>query len=149
MRLNSEKILILAILILIILTGCKKNTFSLEEKYDNSKITEIDNNEFDELLKNKESFVVFIYETSCITSNDFSKMLTEFSNKNKISLYKMSFADMKNTELNNKIKFYPSLVLFNKGVLVDYLDAEADDDKEYYKNVDGLESWFSKYVTIR
>ena len=132
---------------LFLLTSCKKNTFSLEEKYyGNSKITEIDNNEFDKLLKNKESFVVFIYETSCITSNEFSKILTEFSNKNKISLYKMSFADMKNTELNNKIRFYPSLALFNKGILVDYLDADADEDKEYYKSVDELEKWLFNYV---
>lgn len=93
-------------------------------------------------MKNKKSFAVFIYEPTCITSNDFN----EVSNKNQISLYKMSFENMKSTELNNKIKFYPSLAIFNKGKLVDYLDAEANEDKEYYKNIDELENWFFSYV---
>lgn len=142
-----KKIFIITILMLFLITGCKKNTFSLEKKYyNNNEIIEIDKNEFDKLLKNKESFVVFIYELNCITSNDFSKILTEFSNKNDISIYKMSFNNMKNTELNNKIKFYPSLALFNKGVLADYLDAEADEDKKYYKSIDELEKWFFNYI---
>lgn len=93
-------------------------------------------------MKNKKFSAVFIYEPSCITSNDFN----EVSNKNQISLYKMSFENMKSTELNNKIKFYPSLAIFNKGKLVHYLDAEANEDKEYYKNIDELENWFFSYV---
>lgn len=93
-------------------------------------------------MKNKKFSAVFIYEPSCITSNDFN----EVSNKNQISLYKMSFENMKDTELNNKIKFYPSLAIFNKGKLVHYLDAEANEDKEYYKNIDELENWFFSYV---
>ena len=142
-----KKISILIILILVFVTGCKKNTFSLEtEYYNNSEIIEIDKNEFDELVQDKKSFAVFIYESNCTTSNDFSKVLTEFSNKNQINIYKMSFGNMKRTLLNNKIKFYPSLVLINKGKLFDYLDAESDEDKEYYKNADELENWFFSYV---
>ena len=97
-------------------------------------------------MKNKKTFAVFIYESTCITSNDFNEILNEFSNKNQISLYKMFFENMKSTELNNKIKFYPSLAIFNKGKLVHYLDAEANEDKEYYKNIDELENWFFSYV---
>ena len=142
-----KKIFFLIILILVFVTGCKKYTFILDEEYyNNNEIIEIDKSEFDKLIENKKSFAVFIYESTCVTSDEFSKVLDEFSNKNQISLYKMSFENMKDTELNNKIKFYPSLVIFNKGKLIDYLDAESDEDKEYYKNVDGLENWFFSYV---
>ena len=131
----------------MVVTGCKKDTFYLEsECYSNSGIIEIDNNKFNELVQNKKSFVVFIYDPICITSNNFSEILTEFSSDNQIKFYKMSFENMKSTELNNKIKFYPSLVLINKGKLVDYLDAESDEDKEYYKNIDAFEKWFYSYV---
>lgn len=142
-----KRIFILIILILVFVTGCKKDTFSLEEEYyNNSEIIEVDKSDFDKLVENKKSFAVFIYEPTCITSNDFSEVLNEFSNKNQISLYKMSFENMKSTELNNKIKFYPSLAIFNKGKLVDYLDADDNEDKEYYKNIEGLENWFFSYV---
>lgn len=143
-----KKIFVLIILILVFVIGCKKDTFTLDEEYyNNSEIIEIDKSEFDKLVENKKSFAVFIYESTCVTSDEFSEVLNEFSNKNQISLYKMSFENMKNTELNNKIKFYPSLAIFNKGKLIDYLDAESDEDKEYYKNVDGLENWFFSYVS--
>lgn len=61
----------------------------------------------------------------------------------------MSFSDMKETELKEYIKYYPSLVIYYEGEIVDYLDANSDSDSEYYKSVDGFKKWFSNYVSIQ
>ena len=142
-----KKIIIIILLLVIVVTGCKKKAFSLEEKYyDEANLVEIDDSKFNELLENKESFAIFIYEPSCITSSEFSKVIEEFSEKYNLYLYSISFQDMKNTVLSEKVKFCPSFAIYKKGKLVDYLDASSDEDTDVYKSVDNLSEWFFGYV---
>ena len=149
-----KKLIVFSLIIIscILLVGCNKrqNTFSLnEEYYKNSSFNELNNDTFTDLISNKKSFAIFIYQPLCSTSNEFNKVLTEFANQYQISFYKMSFTDMKKTELKAHIKYYPSLVIFHKGEIVDYLDANSDSHSEYYKSVEGFRKWFSGYVSIK
>lgn len=142
----------LAMIFCFLLVGCnnKQDTFSLDkEYYQNNSFNELDKNTFDDLINNKKSFAIFIYQPLCSTSYEFNKILTEFANQYQISFYKMSFFDMKETELKEYIKYYPSLVIYYEGEIVDYLDANSDSDSEYYKSVDGFKKWFSNYVSIQ
>ena len=142
----------LTMIFCFLLVGCnnKQDTFSLDkEYYQNNSFNELDKNTFDDLINNKKSFAIFIYQPLCTTSYEFNKILTEFANQYQISFYKMSFSDMKETELKEYIKYYPSLVIYNEGEIVDYLDANSDSDSEYYKSVDGFKKWFSNYVSIQ
>ena len=149
-----KKLILLSfsIFLCLILVGCnnKQNTFSLDEEYYNSSsFTELDKNTFDNLISNKKTFAIFIYQPLCSASYEFNKVLTEFSKTYQISFYKLSFNNMKETKLRNDIKHYPSLVIYNKGKIIDYLDADSDEDLEYYKSVDGFKKWFSNYVLIK
>lgn len=142
----------LTMIFCLLLVGCnnKQDTFSLDkEYYQNNSFNELDKNTFDDLINNKKSFAIFIYQPLCTTSYEFNKILTEFANQYQISFYKMSFSDMKETELKEYIKYYPSLVIYHEGEIVDYLDANSDSDSEYYKSVDGFKKWFSNYVSIQ
>lgn len=142
----------LAMIFCFLLVGCnnKQDTFSLDkEYYQNNSFNELDKNTFDDLINNKKSFAIFIYQPLCSTSYEFNKILTEFANQYQISFYKMSFSDMKETELKEYIKYYPSLVIYYEGEIVDYLDANSDSDSEYYKSIDGFKKWFSNYVSIQ
>lgn len=135
----------------IFLSGCGKKIekFSLEEKYyQSSEFNELDKDKFNDLIENKESFAIFIYQPLCSTSYEFNKILTQFSKKYQVSSYKMPFSKMKETALGDKIKYYPSLVIYNEGKLVDYLDANSSKDTNYYKNLESFEKWFSSYVNI-
>lgn len=142
----------LAMIFCFLLVGCnnKQDTFSLDkEYYQNNSFNELDKNTFDDLINNKKSFAIFTYQPLCSTSYEFNEILTEFANQYQISFYKMSFSDMKETELKEYIKYYPSLVIYYEGEIVDYLDANSDSDSEYYKSVDGFKKWFSNYVSIQ
>lgn len=142
-----------AILVLIvgclILSGCGETTFSLEEKYyTGGMVTEIEKDGLDKLVNDKESFALFIYQPLCAASEAFEEVLNEFIDEYQVSFYKMSFANMKETPLEKEIKYYPSFVVYKNGKMVEFLDANSEDDKEYYQDVLGFTSWFKKYVIL-
>lgn len=145
----KKKIIILLLIISsFLLTGCEKK-FSLNENYyDKVGFTEIEKEDYNELIKNKESFGIFIYQPLCTTSYNFNKVVTKFMNMYNVSFYKMSFANLKETNLKSKIKYYPSFAIFKDGKLVDYLNANGEEDTNKYKSVDYFASWFSSYVKV-
>lgn len=148
------KKLIVILLLLFVVTGCnKQEKFYLEDHYYGKttieSTNEIDKNKLNELITNKESFGVFIYQSMCSASSEFSKVLEDFKNKYQISFYEMSFSNMKETSLYDDIKYYPSFVIFKEGKAIDYLDANSEKDTDYYKTADGFKEWFSKYVILK
>lgn len=145
---KKKIIIFLLIISSFLLTGCSKK-FSLDEKYyEKASFTEIEKKDYEELINNKESFAVFIYQPLCTTSYNFNKVVTKFTDMYEMNFYKMSFANMKETELKDKIKYYPSFAIFKDGELVDYLDANSKEDTNKYKSVDYFSNWFSSYVKV-
>lgn len=146
---KKVRIICLLLISILVLNGCREKTFSLEDKYYvGGMVTELEEEGLDKLIEDEESFAVFIYQPLCAASDAFEKVLKEFIDKYQISFYKMSFANMKETSLGKEIKYYPSFVIYHKGKVVDFLDANSKKDKEYYQDVEGFNNWFKKYVTI-
>lgn len=142
-----KKIIVL-ILISLLLVGCN-GKIKLEDKYyKRSEFIDIDYLGVDDLIKSKENFVVFIYQPMCTMSSEFEKLLDEYMDIRKISIYKMSFTDMKKTSLKDTVKFYPSFIIFKDGEVVDFLDADSDEDTNKYKILKAFKEWFEGYVEI-
>lgn len=147
-----KKIVVSILLIITIFsaTGCfkkEKEKFLLNEKYyTSSASSDLDVATYNKLIENKESFGIFLYQPLCSVSYKFNKVLTEFSRTYQVSFYKMPFSSIKNTNLKDKIKYYPSFVIFHEGKLVDFLDAESNNDISHYESVKGFKKWFSNYV---
>lgn len=135
----------------LIITGCKNEDYPItlsNKNYKESKFVDIDSKKLNKLVKEEESFVLFIYQPLCVTSYEFNKVLTEFLNEYKLAIYKIPFSEIKGTSLEDKVKYYPSFVVYNKGEVVDYLDAESDEDTEYYKTVNAFKDWLDDYITF-
>ena len=142
-----KKIIVL-ILVSLLLVGCN-GKIRLEDKYyKRSEFIDIDHSKVEDLIKSKENFVVFIYQPMCTMSSDFEKLLDEYMDIRKISIYKMSFTDMKKTSLKDIVKFYPSFIIFKDGEVVDFLDADSDEDTSRYKLVKSFKEWFESYVEV-
>jgi len=135
----------------ILLVGCtKEEKFLLEDKYYTSKeYIKIEKEDLNDLIEKKESFAVFVYQPLCVTSYEFNKILTEFSSIYNVSLYQIAFSEIKDTDLNNYVKHYPSFVIYKEGEVVDFLDASSDGDTENYKSLESFTNWFSNYVLIK
>ncbi len=135
------------LMVVILLTGCNKEKFSLENKYyDNGEFLEIDKTKLNELEDNSESFLVMVYTTGCFSCMDFEKVLTEFTEDNNLTVFRININDIEGTKIEEKIKYTPSLVIYKKGNVYKYLDANSDKDTEYYKSTDSLMKWLDKYI---
>lgn len=142
-------LLISFITIFVIKQNNTEDKFKLNKKYYlTSDFIDLKVDTFNKLIKNKDSFAVFIYQPLCSTSYKFNKNLTAFAKEYQISFYKMSFNDMKKTQLSETVDYYPSLVIYKKGKIVDYLDANSEEDSEYYKSREALKKWFTNYVIV-
>ena len=141
-----KKALIL-IIIISLLTACNEKPFYLEnEYYGSNNFTELNESNFNKLVKNKKSFAIFLHQPLCNTSVNFEKNLIKYMKDKQISFYKMTFTEMRKTSLKDKIKYYPSFVIYHEGKLVSYLDASSDKDLKVYKSVKAFDKWFSSYV---
>lgn len=128
----------------------KTRPFYLENKYYNSNgMNEITYDELSDLTDDKKSFVVFVYQPMCITSSNFENVLNDFLKENQISIYKIAFSNIKDTSLGTKIKYYPSFIIYKNGKIVDFLEADKDEDVDIYTKKDSFTSWFTKYVKLR
>lgn len=105
---------------------------------------EIDGEKLNSLIENKSNFALSIYEPSCITSSNFDGVLSEFRGVYNIDFYRVAFSDLKETDLGETIKYYPSFAVLKDGELIDYLQADKDEDSEYYKNVEGFKKWLDQ-----
>ena len=142
-----KKIIVL-ILVSILLVGCN-GKIKLEDKYyKRSEFIDADPSKVNDLIKSKESFVVFIYQPMCTMSSEFEELLDEYMDIRKISIYKMSFSDMKKTSLKDTVRLYPSFIIFKDGEVVDFLDADSDEDTSRYKLVKSFKEWFESYVEV-
>ena len=134
----------------ILIINKKEKVFYLENSYyGKNNMTEININELNKLIDNKESFAVFVYQPLCITSTNFESILKDFLEENKISIYKIAFSNIKNTKIGKTIKYYPSFIIYNKGKMIDFLEANKDEDIKYYTSKKEFESWFTKYIKIK
>ena len=152
---NKKKLWIFPLLLLIsiipiIIKNMPEGKFYLEDKYyGKNQFVDITSADLNTLIKEKESFALFVYQPACVTSADFEQVLYDFMETNNIQIYKISFSDLKETEIKNTIKYYPSFAVFNKGKMVDYLDANSDEDLKYYKSKEGFTKWFQNHVIIK
>ena len=144
---HSMKKILLTIFLLVLITGCTKEKFTLEDKYyNNSSFEEITKDELKELEDNKESFLIMVYTTGCFSCMDFEKVLTEFTQEYNIQIFNININAIDDTKLSNKIKYTPTLVIYKEGKVYKYLDAESDDDTKYYKSTENLKEWLDKYI---
>lgn len=142
-----KKIIVL-ILVSLLLVGCN-GKIKLEDKYyKRSEFIDVDHSKVNDLIKSKESFVVFIYQPMCTMSSEFEELLDEYMDIRKISIYKMSFSDLKKTSLKDTVRFYPSFIIFKDGEVVDFLDADSDEDTNKYKILKAFKEWLENYVEI-
>jgi len=154
LRIIIPIVIILILIVVIIERNFIQKTsdfmFYLEEKYyGDSVFNEIESNDLNNLINDKESFAIFIHQPFCSTSYEFNKILTKFAEENKISFYKMSFDEMKKTVMYENIKYYPSFAIYNNGKLIDFLEADSDEDLNRYKDMEEFKNWFNGYIQMK
>lgn len=143
-------LLCLTIIIFLIISFQKERRFYLDDEYySNNSLIEINSTELKALEDNKKTFVVFVYQPLCITSYDLDNHVKSFLDIYKISFYKILFTGMNDTKISNYVKYCPSLVIYQNGKVIAYLDADSNKDAVYYESIEGLTKWVTKYILLK
>ncbi len=145
-----KKILLILIMCLS-LVGCKQKEEKFyfdDEYYKSNELINADSNKINELVKNEKSFGVILYTPGCTSCIKFESLMETFRQEKNMSFYNLSAEEMQKTIINDYVKYTPSLILFNKGEVVSYLDAASDEDLKYYESIENFTEWISKYVIL-
>ena len=95
-------IILIIISLIFILKKDKNEKFYLEDKYYNSKeVVQIDKAKYEDLVKNKESFVVFVYQPACYVSEGLERIKGTIINQYFKSVYLPSTIDEIREKVNN------------------------------------------------
>lgn len=141
----NKKLLAIFIFLLIIVSGCNKERFYLDDKYYNKgeyiKVSSTD-------IDKKDSYVLFTYNNYCSLAVPCEDIFEEFMKEYKIDFLSMPFEEFKKTYLYKKVKYAPSIIVVNKGSVVSFLDANNETDLEKYQNVDIFRDWISEYIYL-
>ena len=102
--------------------------------------------EYEKLVNEKKSFVVFVDQAGCKTAEHLKEYVDGWARENHMRVYRMMFSDMKETSLHDVVKFYPSVAVISKGKPVKWLRADEDEDAEAYNNTDAFKKWISEIL---
>ncbi len=142
-------LVLISLIIFLIVNIQREKAFYLDDEYyGDSSLIEIDSEGLKALEKDKKSFVVFVYQPLCLSSYDLNDYVNSFLETNKMSFYKILFSKMDNTKIANYVKFCPSLVIYQEGQVVAYLDADSNKDTIYYESLEGLTKWLTSYILL-
>lgn len=123
-----------------------KATIDAEYLSEAPDFMELSVDEYNNLVAEKKSFIVFIDQASCVTADRMEGFVQDFMKEKGVKVYKMMFQDMKETDLYERIRFYPSVAVISKGKLVGYLRADADEDAKAYNNYDDFKLWINQFL---
>ena len=144
------KKLILIILTIILITGCKKQNIEkmyLEDKYYNeSEYMEVTARDIKKL--NQETYLVFTYNNYCNLKIPCDTIFKKVMDKYNITILSLPFEEMKRTFIYDKVKYAPSVVIVKQNKVISYLDAEKNEDYNKYQNENEFEKWLSKYIYL-
>ena len=151
-------IVVVVVLLVVIIGGCglffgikaiNNKPFRLEEKYyENMSIIDIKHDRYEELVDKKENFILYLTLDGCTSCVVFGPKAVDFVVKNKITVYRIEYKEFSQTDLKDEVKYAPSMMIFKKGKLKAYLDAQSDEDLQYYKDSSTLQTWFEKYIEL-
>ncbi len=147
---------VIAILVLSICffsyTGEKFNgeKFSLEQKYYNEGVfREVNSKSVEDKIKAKESFLLYPYNNYCTFSVPCDDIFASVMKEYEIDILKIPFEEFKNTSVYKKIKFAPTVIIFKKGKVIAYLQADKDSDLVLYQNTKEFDKWLNKYLILK
>ena len=117
-----------------------------DEYYGEFEMMELTGEEYERLVGEGKSFVVFVNQGGCTTAERLREYVTEWATEAGVRVYEMQFADVKETSLHESVKYYPSVVVVSRGKPVAWLRADADEDADMYNDKGAFDKWIKRWL---
>lgn len=115
------------------------------EKQCDGEYMELGVEEYEKLIADKKSFVVFVDQGGCTTADKLEGFVKDWATSKGIKVYRIMFEDMKKTSLYDFVKYYPSVAIISNGEFKGALRADSDEDSDAYNRYESFEKWVEKY----
>lgn len=102
--------------------------------------------EYDDLIKEGKSFVVFVDQEGCTTADRLRGYVEDYAKGKGLKVYRIMFSEVRESSMHEFVKFYPSVVLVSRGKPVAWLRADADEDADAYNDYDSFRGWIGRYL---
>ena len=122
-----------------------------KKESDPSIFIQIENEEqLKELEDSKKTFAVYVYLPGCASCASFYPIVKEFSEANQIDMYALILSDFSKSEnsISSRVSYSPTMFIYKDGEVLAYLDPGSNDDLPYYQTLEGLSTWFAKYIDV-
>ncbi len=96
-----------------------------------------------------DTYLLYIHYDYCIFTVPTDNVIQEMMNKYNISVLKMHYEKFSKTYLHDEVKYAPSLIIVKNGKILDFLDAESDEDLPKYQDSNKMAEWISEYVSLK
>ena len=106
---------------------------------------EISISEYEQLIADGKSFVIFIDQDGCHTADKLREFIKTYVDGDFV-VQKMMFSEMKKTSLHDFVKFYPSVAIISNGKVVAWLRADSDDDGNIYNDYEAFKNWLENHL---
>lgn len=110
---------------------------------------EIGKENYEDLIKEKRSFVLFVDQNGCDGADRLRKFSNDYFPESGVKVHKMMFSDLKETTLHEKVKYYPSLVVIRKGDVRAFLRADSDEDADAFNQYGSFIDWVNQHVLLK
>ena len=115
------------------------------EEGDCGELMNIVWDEYENLISDEGSFVLFIEQDGCTTADRLRGYVQDWAVEVGARVYRITFEDMKKTSLHEKVKYYPSVALISDGEVIGYLRADEDADADEYNDYEAFRLWMRRY----
>lgn len=114
--------------------------------YGASEVIDIQKEDYEKLINEKKSFIVMVDKPECYTTADMRARMANFPDDMQFKYYRIMWSQAKESSLHEKIKFVPSVAIVRNGIVVDFLDADSDEDTPKYNESQALQDWINNYI---
>ena len=99
------------------------------------------------LISKKKSFAIYVSLPICNgDAAKFKEYVMEYQRKNHVSFYYLTSDYVKDTSIYDTVKFFPSVIIYREGKIINYLKYDSDKDFPFYKSYDGFTKWIKANV---
>jgi hypothetical protein len=110
------------------------------------ELKDISVDEYNEMVDASKSFVVVVDQGGCTTADRIKEYAEKYSNKRFFQFFRIMYSEIKETNLKEAVKYYPSVAVISKGKVIVALRADSDEDAPIYNNYDDFENWMNKHI---
>ena len=109
---------------------------------------EINEDNYNEIIDRKGIKLLFVYLKGCSSCSSFKTIINDVNLYNDLDIYQVEFQKLSKLNIIVDLQYAPSLIVIKDGKVLDFLNSDLDEDKEFYKKSSSLSYWLSNYMDI-